>query len=148
MRSINTLKLSLIISCLFLIGCDPVDRMKIINESSEAIYYFYSCDNSLRDLYIYRDSLYIDQRDGKFLRSHQYIVKDTFKYIGIRGFHGEWERYIDECKGNKIHFFIFSDSTVKKYSNQEIRYRKLYSKHYTFTKEELEHNNWTITILP
>jgi hypothetical protein len=138
----NIVYILLIITLVY--NCDPTDaRLRIVNDSTLGIYYFYSCDSSLNDLHIFRRNIYKDDRDGKYIQSHQFIEEKSFRNVGERGFNA-WIHFFDDCKGNKIHIYIFADSIVSNYSDIEIKYQKLYIKHFRYTLTELERNNWTI----
>jgi len=125
--------------------CDPADnRVKIVNDSNSAIYYFYSCDSSLLDLDIFRTGYYSDSKGPTSLvTSDQFIEKRSALNLIRRG-DNAWMEFFNSCENKRIHFFIFTDSTVNNHSDSEIKYKMLFDKHLTFTLDELEKEEWII----
>jgi len=132
--------------CFLLISCDPADnRLIIANKSNSDIYFFYSCDSSLRDLTIFRNGYYKDSAgDSVYVQSNLYVEKKLTRNIPKRGLNA-WSNGLNSCEGGIIHFYIFTEQIANRYSDSEIIDKKMYDKHFTFTIKELKQNNWTIT---
>ena len=136
-----------IIAIVFIMSsCDPADnRLKLVNNSNTDIYFFYSCDTLLNNLDMFKSGYYYDSKgDSTYISSNHFIEKKTFRNIPNRGFNA-WKHYLNNCKDQKIYFFIFNDSIVSKYSYDEIRDKRLFEKCLIYTLNDLKQNNWTIT---
>lgn len=56
-----------------------------------------------------------------------------------------WERFIEKCDGQKLHFYIISKDSVSKYGYDTILKRNMYIRKDYFTIEDLEKINFRIT---
>jgi len=138
-------------SCYFLlliliISCDPYDnKLKVFNNSKFNIYFYYTCDSSLNDLvFLGNGFIKNSDNDSMNINSYHFVEKKSFKKFRQWGING-WKHYIKECKVQEINFYFFCDSVLRKYSDIEIKQKKLYAKHIMYTVKELEKNNWTVT---
>lgn len=132
---------------IFLIwNCDPADnRLKIVNNSSTDIYYYYTCDSSMKDFEIYRAGYYKSNvGDSIYLEADQYVKKRSFQKIPLKGINA-WERYVNSCINGEIHFYIYLDSVVNKYTDNAIKHERMYERHYVSTIKDLKKNDWTVT---
>jgi len=119
--------------------------LRIVNNSDTDIYFFYTLNDSLKDLAIFRNGYYKNSKgDSTYVQSDQYVCKKSFERIYQKGFNA-WIDYFGDSKNGKIHFYIFADSVVNKYSDDEIKCKKMYERHFIYTKEELIRNGWTVT---
>jgi hypothetical protein len=124
--------------------CDPADSLKIINNSNSNIYVFISCDSLLNDLKFFRNGYYYNSIGEKtYVTSNEFIESKSFNNIPKRGFNA-WASYINNCPNQNINIYFFTDSTVVKYSNYEIKKLKLYEKHIYLTLRDLKKDHWTI----
>ncbi|MFN7913258.1 MAG: hypothetical protein ACK5QC_15650 [Bacteroidota bacterium] len=143
MKIIKTiLNISILIAS---ISCDPGDqRLKIINKSKSDIYLYYTCTKDLNELKIFRNGYYKNSKgDSEFVKSSDFVSKGSIHKIKKLGYKA-WEKYVKSCKNNELQFYIFTDSLVSKYTDDEIKKKLLYSKHYVLNLNELEKLNWTI----
>ncbi len=139
----NCIKIILLV--LLLNRCDMADnRLKIINNSNSDIYFFCSCDTTPNNLAFLRNGYYKNSRgDSSHITANEYIKKNSFKNIKKRG-RNAWLDFVNNCPNRKIHFYIFSDSTLGRYSDAEIKKRKLFEKHFSYTIKELDEDGWAI----
>jgi hypothetical protein len=56
-----------------------------------------------------------------------------------------WERYIEKCDGQKLHFYIINQDSINKYGFDSIFKKNMYIRKDYFTIEDLEKNNFRIT---
>jgi hypothetical protein len=134
----------LAITTIGLLSCDPADSLKIINNSNSNIYVFISCDSSLNDLKFFRNGYYYNSIGEKsYITSNEFIKSKSFDNIPKRGFNA-WASYIRNCPNQNINIYFFTDSTVVKYSNYEIKELNLFEKHINLTLRDLKKCDWTI----
>ena len=121
------------------------DKLKIINNSDDGIYFYYSCDSVLNELHIYRNGINYSY-DSIYIISDQYVKsKSSVNVLNKILGRDAWNVYVTRCKSKLLNIFIFSESTVNKYSDDSLRQNKLYIKRMSFTLEDLEKNNWVVT---
>jgi hypothetical protein len=126
-------------------SCDLGDnRLKIVNNSDTNIYIYYSCDSSLNDLKIFRNGYSKDNKgDSTYTISDEFVNKDSFIKVPRLG-HNSWPRFLSDCNEKTLYVFFFSDSIVCKYSDYELKQKRIFNKFKSVSYDSLKTDNWTI----
>ena len=126
-------------------SCDPADnRLMVVNNSSTDIYVFYSCDSSLKNIQMLRNGYFSNEKgDSIYIQADEYVQKMSTQNIPRKGFRA-WKHYLANCVNGEIHFFIYLDSAVNKHTEEELKNRRMYVKHFVYSLDELEKNSWKI----
>ncbi|NWO28351.1 hypothetical protein [Capnocytophaga sp. oral taxon 903] len=118
-------KTLLIIICILFLGCpfknDKLGEFYIFNNSSERIYFQGS--------------------NTEYLTSSIYLYPELFIESKSRG--DKVSVYEDE-KNCRFIFFIWKESTIKRYSWKEIQQNNIYDKKYSLTLDDFRKMNWII----
>jgi hypothetical protein len=133
MKKLQVIKTLISISFLFLlIQCDQWDRkMKIVNNSSSAIYY--------NDSYMYPDTtLRID--DNPISLSRLLVASGETVSNPRRG---RWEEVFDIC--DTLMIFIFDETTLKTVPWDTVRKNYMILKRYDLSLEDLVRMDWRVT---
>ena len=135
----------LLVTLLIVSSCDPADnRLKIINNSNSDIYYYYSCDSSLENLHIYRTGYYTNSLGDSTYVIGSLVKKNSFRKLIMRLGLKAWIHYVKDCPNHELNVYIFSDSTVMKYSDIEIKDKRLFKNHFIMSLKDLKQNDWTV----
>ena len=123
--------------------CDPADnRLQVYNHSDSSIYFFYSCDSSLNDLYIYKNIYNVSNvRKSVKIFSDQFVNSESKKSVMQMGNNG-WPNYLKNCE--RLYVFIFSENIINKYPVDTIKKCKMYKKRLKFTLNDLVQSNWNV----
>ena len=75
----------------------------------------------------------------------EYLVQkgDSIKMKMTGGKHA-WEDYINESPDQKLHLYVFSEDTLKKYTTEQIIEGKKYLKRIDISVDDLKANDWKI----
>jgi len=120
----------------------------------------FSCDKiENRFLYIKNDSksavsCFITKRNLNLVKKSDNLKGDRFLAVGIKANRegslspgkSSWERFIEECEGNKLHFYVASQDSIYKYGVDSVFEQNMYIKKEDFTIEDLEKINFHITL--
>lgn len=119
---------------LLLCGCDYFDdRLKISNKSSSNIYVSFSNDTVL--------SL---GENNTFMFEDNLILANSKKNILLMGSKKSWEFFAEKSLNKKLHIFILTQDTLKKYEVSTIIKMKKYERRIDIGVKELEAKNWEI----
>lgn len=134
---------TLLLSTLFVM-CDPIDnKLVIVNDSNEKLYFVTSPYINLSRLY--EDGL---EQHGIKIKYTNYVesVEPHSEFEAIKfGNENAWERYINEfCEEGKLRIYSFEIDTLKKYSWKDVIENDLYSKKMEYSVKELQEKNWRI----
>ncbi len=120
--------------------CDPADNKLIItNNTNKPIYFYYTCNNSLDDLYINKNEY---KKDSIILFSAQYIKPKSDIKVLMMGWPNPWKKYL--IKNKYLYVFIFSEDIIRKFPIDSVKKHELFIKKFRYTLEELEKNKWVI----
>ncbi len=75
----------------------------------------------------------------------QYFIKSG-STIRMKKPGGEkaWEEYINESPDKKLHLYVFSEDTLKKYTKEQVIEGKKYLERLDVSVEELKANDWKV----
>ncbi len=114
---------------------------------------FFCCDKfENRFLYIKNDSksaivCLITKKDLNLIRTGDDVLSVDLKVNkegNLSTGKPSWERFIEKCDNQKLHFYIISQDSVDKYSFDTVFRKNMYIKKYYFTIEDLEKINFKI----
>jgi len=112
-------------------------RLKVLNKSTADISVFYSNGNNE-----------IGNSIDYYLRYDNVIKPDSIYTLQKRGKKDEWNAYIATSPERKISIYIFAVDTLKAYDGLEtmrsLCYHHKYLKKFTYTKSQLDKDNWKI----
>lgn len=130
-------------------GCEPLadERMHVINDSGDTLWYYYTTIRPLPDKYPFQRS----SNDGGLpdtnavgVHSRQFMPHENKAMPNL----GKWDGVIaNPYSDSSITFFTFSTQTVRTTSWSTIRQKKLY-KSYKFTLNQIKVKNWQLKMTP
>ncbi len=119
------------------LGCmDEFEKRDILikNNSDKVIYPLISKNESLRDPYItYNDTLI-----------ENFFGINTFSKGKIKDKPRNWDSYIAQSSEQKLHLFIISSDSVRKYGWREVLNKRTYTKYYKLNIKDLDSLKWQI----
>lgn len=118
------------------LSCDYYDmRLKIQNKSSENIY-----------LKITADTIFSLEGYDSFMIYGYDVQKDSIRQIMGVGSTKAWEFEIERSVDNKLHIFVLSEDTLKKYDPKEIVAQQKFKTRIDVGLEELKLSDWTVVV--
>lgn len=109
-------------------------RLQVYNSSQMNIYV--QPDNDL--------SVLAPHADIGFQLDKYFIKSDSSIRMKKPGGKHAWEDYINESPDKKLHLYIFSEDTLKKYTTEQVIEGKKYLKRIDISVDELKAKDWKI----
>lgn len=124
-------------------GCGD-DRLVFNNNSTYDVYLYFSCNESLDDLKLFRPDYYWAEhlQDSVYMQSDFLVEQSSSRNIVARG---SWVNFFKSCESDVMYLYVIKDSIVMNYTDREIRDKKLYEKKIKISLNDLKSSDWNIS---